>query len=203
MTGITGELLKPESGDLIPELLASVKISSGRITACDPLTGTGKPFDGYADPGEYAVVIWRRNGVDRIAGAELKLADARPVRWEMALQEGQDSKRLDPDFKSGYPVDAGYGCFADAEAITLFMERDRQLQESLGESYISLYDNLADEELEKNNGIWADIKPFDDQELNIVMFESGWGDGYYSSYWGLDEKGKRVSLLTDFGIITE
>jgi hypothetical protein len=36
----------------------------------------------------------------------------------------------------------------------------------------------------------------------IAMFQSGWGDGFYASYWGLDARGEPVCLVTDFSVLT-
>jgi hypothetical protein len=36
---------------------------------------------------------------------------------------------------------------------------------------------------------------------NVAIFSSGWGDGVYTTYVGLDEHGEVVCLLTDFEII--
>jgi hypothetical protein len=35
---------------------------------------------------------------------------------------------------------------------------------------------------------------------NLILFESGFGDGFYSSRWGLDGAGRPVMLVTDFQI---
>ena len=37
--------------------------------------------------------------------------------------------------------------------------------------------------------------------LNLIAFSSGWGDGCYPSYWGLDAQGQATCLLTDFRVI--
>ncbi|WP_225764994.1 DUF4241 domain-containing protein [Inquilinus sp. Marseille-Q2685] len=36
---------------------------------------------------------------------------------------------------------------------------------------------------------------------NVAMFSSGWRDGFYASYFGLDETGRVVALVTDFGVV--
>lgn len=40
-------------------------------------------------------------------------------------------------------------------------------------------------------------------DTNIVVFSSGWGDGDFSSYWGLDENDQICCLVTDFFIFFE
>jgi hypothetical protein len=56
------------------------------------------------------------------------------------------------------------------------------------------------------NGKAADLKPYfflmlPAGEANIAMFESGWGDGFYASYFGFDEEGRVAALVTDFATI--
>ena len=33
------------------------------------------------------------------------------------------------------------------------------------------------------------------------MFQSGWGDGLYASWFGYDAQGRVVALLTDFNVV--
>ena len=35
------------------------------------------------------------------------------------------------------------------------------------------------------------------------MFSSGWGDGFYTSWWGLNAAGEVVELVTDFELLVE
>ena len=37
--------------------------------------------------------------------------------------------------------------------------------------------------------------------LNIAMFASGHGDGFFESFWGRNQSGEITSLVTDFGIL--
>ena len=46
------------------------------------------------------------------------------------------------------------------------------------------------------NGIMVDFG-----DTNVVMFASGYGDGAYASYWGLDSKGNVANITTDFGLV--
>ena len=40
-------------------------------------------------------------------------------------------------------------------------------------------------------------------KANCVAFMSGYGDGIYSSYWGLDANGAPLCLTTDFEVFTD
>lgn len=37
--------------------------------------------------------------------------------------------------------------------------------------------------------------------LNVMIFSSGYGDGFYASYWGFDDTGSPVALVTDFRVL--
>jgi hypothetical protein len=41
------------------------------------------------------------------------------------------------------------------------------------------------------------------EPVNVIAFSAGYGDGGYSTYWGLDERGNPACLLTDFAIFTK
>jgi hypothetical protein len=36
---------------------------------------------------------------------------------------------------------------------------------------------------------------------SAALFSSGWGDGHYNSYFGLDAAGAPVALVTDFEVL--
>ena len=61
-------------------------------------------------------------------------------------------------------------------------------------------------EMEKNKignyktADWANISLSDEIKANIIAFHSGWGDGGYASYWGIDKNGNQTSLITDFDL---
>jgi hypothetical protein len=37
----------------------------------------------------------------------------------------------------------------------------------------------------------------------VIVFQSGYGDGFYASYWGFDAEGQLVCLVTDFDLFYE
>jgi siroheme synthase len=48
---------------------------------------------------------------------------------------------------------------------------------------------------------WANHVLDDETGLNIVLFSSGWGNGQYKTYWGLDARGAALCLMTDFQVL--
>ncbi|MGJ7525042.1 DUF4241 domain-containing protein [Variovorax sp. GB1P17] len=181
-----------------------LKITSGRIVACDPLvqpereaftrsvSGRGAfPVEVLHDKGRHALaVLWlRERGGQQVAD----------LRWEPALLEGQSSEGLGDDEFFGYPVDAGVGCFMDADAAKAMAEREAR--ESEKSVHFNYYDDVLAEELGT-----ADIANHYPQGAgtanNILIFSSGWGDGSYPSFWALDAAGEPVALVTDFMTMT-
>jgi Protein of unknown function (DUF4241) len=175
-------------------------ITSGRIVACDPLvqperepfirsvSGRGAfPAEVLQHEGRHALaVLWLRER------GSLQPAD---LRWEPALLDGQSQGELGYDEFYGYPVDAGVGCFMDAECASAIAERDAR--ESANPGYVSYYDDVLDTELGVKD--MADHYPLGEGSANnVLIFSSGWGDGSYPSFWALDAFGEPVALVTDF-----
>jgi len=182
------------------ESIGSLTVVSGEIIACDPLIPHHEPFAKRVSPGVYPVILWWHKEEERIAGAELRLSEERPVRWEMAVRPGQNLSSPEPGAVFGFPVDAGLGCFADARAI-LEMERlEERLARELGDQFISFYDNKIEFILEENEDNWGNLLVKEENGLNVILFASGYGDGHYASYWGIGENGEPVALVTDFNL---
>jgi hypothetical protein len=180
-----------------------LKLTSGRIVACDPLVQFDRAaFERtVAARGACAVEVLRERA-SRPALAVLWLREraacaADTLRWELALMPGEAMADLGEDDFFGYPVDAGMGCFMDAEAAQAMAERERR---GADDPHFNYYDNVMADELGEED--IADHYPLGEgTPNNIVMFASGWGDGSYPSYWALDAAGEPVALVTDFMIM--
>ncbi|GIP56003.1 DUF4241 domain-containing protein [Paenibacillus vini] len=201
MSKLLDHIMSMEQKDVIkPETLAHLTVVTGELIACDPLVPHTESFSRTISPGVYPVVAWWLQEEQAIAAVELRLSETRPVRWEMATRPGQDIGDLEDGYIFGYPVDTGLGCFADAKAIAQMEELEERLARELGDQFISFYDNKVEFILEENDDNWGDLVLNTEEGLNVVMFRSGFGDGYYASYWGFSAGGEVVSLVTDFGL---
>jgi hypothetical protein len=169
-------------------------VTSGRIVVCDPCYGSGKrPLARTIPTGRYPVLLSSADG--RIACAMLRIRKAKPVRWEMAVWPGHDPAELEGDQFFGYGVDAGTGSFLDAD-------QDKYLDQ-LSEEKGPLFDYDAKTPKDPFAGEWAE-RVFDEATGgNLIAFSSGYGDGRYPSYWGLDGKDEPVCLVTDFNILID
>jgi len=175
-------------------LLGELKVPSGRIVVTDPFTTSfehpDSPLARRAPTGVFPVelAIARYENDDlRVACARVRFggADGRAAKWEAALFEGQEPP--DDDKIPGYGVDSGTGCFFDEQART-------RVEEATTEEWLAVTErNMV------STWTWhvADVG-----NANLIMFSSGWGDGFYGSYWGLDANDRVVELVTDFDVLT-
>ena len=174
-----------------------VVLPSGRLVACDAFVIGALPFTFDVAAGRHAVSVLRTDfssGDRRIAAAAVRLAPGDPVRWELALVAGQDPAVLRPGEVFGYGVDSGTGAFTSPEAIAaLEAEAD----------YAAYSDALLAAMPGKTmtDPLTAAVDVDQASGANVVAFASGFGDGSYPSYAGLDTDGRVVVVLTDFGIL--
>ncbi|AZO13067.1 MULTISPECIES: DUF4241 domain-containing protein [unclassified Mesorhizobium] len=176
--------------------IGDLELPTGEIIACDPLvTGDDWPaLDRKVKPGRYRVSLFEAQG--RVAAAFLRFRPGVPVRWELATLPGQDVSTLNGDQVFGYPVDAGLGSFMDKTAMALMSAAQDKLKPD--QNY---YDDVLAAEFAPNQDRFVMHHPVTGNPANIAMFWSGWGDGIYPSFWGLDAAGEPLVLMTDFEVL--
>lgn len=182
-------------GDVLHVRSAGVlDVPSGRLVACDPVLVTDAPVPPFAravPPGRYPVQLSRWTSLEqrdeRIAAAKLVFSAAAPVRWELALREGEEGRPMRRKKDASFPVDSGLGCVMDAERARTWLSQDEAARQARiatarpgHESAFKLGPPLASE---------------------LVGFSSGPGAGRYRSWWGLDAAGEPVALVVDFDVL--
>lgn len=179
--------------------IGDVVLPTGRLIACDPFVYRERgPFTTSVPTGTYPVILSiakvEPEDDQRVAYAMIKFAEGVAVKWEMAIMPDEDVTTLEEDEIFGYGVDSGTGCFMDEAAATVFLEKEEDYDEELLEKLETNYQDT-----------WSHISEVLDSKTgaNIVAFSSGWGDGGYASYFGYDEAGKLVHIITDFGVVIE
>ena len=180
---------------LTSRALGPLVLPSGRVVAGDAFMLTGAPaFSRVLAPGDYVVsIVLASSATDaRVAAAILRAAGGAPVRWQLATVPGQDAVSLAPDEFLGYAVDSGTGAFTSPEAARLIPTPSDPAQDpivqQLGQNEVPTW-TTANVVLDEATG------------ANLIAFSSGFGDGDYPSYWGLDAAGRPVVLVTDFGVL--
>ncbi len=195
--------------------LGELQLPTGEIIVCDPLVSLGmgynkvRPFIRKVPSGSYpvtiAVVVDSEWG-NRYAAARLQFSSKEIVRWELALRVGDDPKELkEPDDIFGFPVDAGLGCFCDKqteEKYEVFINQWEKEHPGLN-NYDDYFAKFFEESYrakplyQRNGGDWINWS-VPNTDNNVIMFASGFGDGYYPSYWGLDKENTPVCLVIQF-----
>ncbi|ACI56941.1 conserved hypothetical protein [Rhizobium leguminosarum bv. trifolii WSM2304] len=180
--------------------MGNVELTSGRIVAADPLAQPDRPaLARTVAPGEYPVTLYQAFG--RIAAASMRFAEGKPDHWELGVLPGQDVATLKDGEIFGYPVDAGLGCYMDADTLELIGEREAQAQAQKPDADVNYYDDVLAADLDANKGHYALHRPVAGKKGNVAVFWSGWGDGFYPVFWGLDRDGRALVLLTDFNVV--
>lgn len=188
------------SGVLRQNTITELVVTSGRLVACDAFVWGSFELERRVPQGRFLVTLSIAelpNDDRRVAYARVQFRDAKPARWEMAVPVGKRLADLKEDHIYGYPVDSGTGCFMDHDALTRL--------ESMSESAILRFNDALIASFEKHqegSAEWADMVLIPATGANLVGFTSGWGDGFYASYWGLDADDAPVCLVTDFDVVS-
>ena len=177
--------------------MGQLVLPTGRIVVADPLTQPDRPaLAREVEPGRYEVTLFR--ALDRIALAALRVSDAPVARWELALLPGQSVGDLKAGHYYGFPVDTGLGSFMDASALALIERRGQQARDTVGQ-HANYYDHVLHAEI--GDGEVLMHRPLPDEDTNVAIFGSGWGDGFYPAIWGVSADGTPVVLVLDFHVL--
>lgn len=170
--------------------LGDLIVGSGRIIACDEVMQSGAvPFTGQFPIGQFPVelALANSNNYESVAFARILFSSDTIVRWEFALQPGQDSIGLTDSISYCYPVDAATGLFVDSVSNVRFNEGgETQWNDAF----------LSERMMNNSTGFMYTFTRY-----NMAIFSTGYGDGCYSTYIGYNNKNQPCCLLTDFGLI--
>ena len=136
------------------------------------------------------MAIAKFNNDERVGFSRIFFSNKSVVKWEFAIQNGQEQALIFGDTFYSYSVDAGIGLFLDEKAKTEFMKDDSQ----------STLDKIF-KEMNKHTYVTWQYGVCELNSHNLVAFSTGLGDGHYATYVGYDDKGFPCRLLTDFGLV--
>jgi len=178
--------------------IGSLKLKSGNIIATDPiLLYDDQPFNVKVKPGEYPVYVYVadfENDEKRTALSKIELSTEKPVKWVMALYEGESSNNLKNDEFLGFDVENGICAYMDE---SIMEELDMLFEDDLDE-----YEDLISSSVKfsKKTFTYKNI-PYGKKGCNIIAFSAGWKDGTFPSYFGYDKNSKPCCLVTDFMVL--
>ena len=187
------ENLFTESDRISLDTIGEVDFPTGQVIIADPLCylhseENRKILDRTIPIGKYEVelaILNSKTVSKRVIGARLKIKNDKIIRYEQ-------TQNISSSF-NGFGVDAGLASFCDA---------------SVAEEYTKFWYDWIKNNPNKNhyNDYFSKFfqgKQFIHWELpgtnhKIAMFETGFGDGYYMSLYGLNEKDEVCELVIPF-----
>jgi len=190
--------------------IANICLPTGKIVASDPSQLDQRVDHHFArtvPPGRYPVDLAIRHfatsGDDfkdsRVACMRIRFQNEPVSEWLMAATAEEELDALFNFEICGYSVDVGMGSFADSSGLHAILREYQEQSKTLHEEFYSeqVLPTVKPTEL------FAEVILDQASRANLVISESGEGDGFYASYWGLAQDGSAVCLVTDFGLLTK
>lgn len=169
---------------------------AGAVVAADPyLVGDeGEPqaFEQRLGADSAEVTVARAviaEDHERVAALALVVGSQTITDWRMATLPGQDTADLGHGDFFGYGVDAGTGSFGSPEAMRVV---GRVMQDDAG-----MLEDPVSEALQDTPAGAVVVAP-EPGATPIAACASGWGDGSYPTWIGIDAAGEVVVVVTDF-----
>jgi len=192
-----------------------LKIPSGKLICCDPFAGMDRVNNAFINipKGEYEVIVTLADVSANLDGSHIREAYASLIidssKKEVLRKCLQPTKNGEPsgDILSdgeyfGFGVDAGTACFVDAESLLEGMPQDNWYEDLFENDKDDNWFNQMDDPNLIRNGL-ANIKlPDTKSDNNLILFHSGWGDGFYPVIGGYDEEGALVAVHIDFFVVS-
>lgn len=191
-------------------MVGEIDCPTGRIIAADPLAYLpGAQFSPvlaeHIPVGKYPVEvsICRQNDIGiRMCTAKLKIKDTKVVKYKKAVATDDTRIQCKDGTLEGFPVDAGMMTFCDekvAEEYRVFLDNwyqshpDGNHYDDYFASYFAeSYEALPAYQREDGDFIeWTNP----DTGNRMVMVASGFGDGFYNSYYGYDTDGQLCQII--------
>jgi hypothetical protein len=186
------DAIMPNGATVERRQVGELDLPSGRLVACDPAYGEEPPFVVPLSPGRYPVSLSIANlkADKRIAGVMVQMKAETAVNWKPALRQGDKS-----DNRAAYGVDSAIGCFMDEATAVIWR---KQIEQS------GFYETVVDQ-MDDGYGescCWGNISlDTADGQVNAILFSTGYGDGFFRSYWGYSAEGDFACLVTDFNVL--
>jgi hypothetical protein len=171
--------------------IGKIKIESGKIIACDPIImRESKSFSNIFPIGEFNVqlAIAKIHNNNRVAYSRIVFSNNPVIKWIYATRQGEVQIPINDTTLYCYSVDAGQGLFIDSIANFAFSQKSQTQWNA----------TFADSKWVSPN-FFGCLSSFDN--YNLAVFNTGYGDGCYGSFIGLDKDNKICRLLTDFGFV--
>ncbi|WP_144283944.1 DUF4241 domain-containing protein [Chryseobacterium echinoideorum] len=182
--------------------VGKIYLPTGKLVACDPLiTNDMQPFSANFPKGDFQVILHKERESNCVAYTEIVFSEEKITSWKMATTGNQHTKDLAEGEVFGYPVESGMGCFMDFETQEQLNLLEQKLFKRKGDDFMGIYEEFFHGHFFDENGAidqFAFLKPNEENPGNIIAFETGFGEGFYASYIGFNEKNVPVKVVTEF-----
>ena len=179
-----------------------IHLPTGKLIACDPLISNDMPeFEQVFPTGSFAVNVHKERESNCVAYVEIIFSEREIANWKLATRSGENASELKEGEIFGYPVESGMGSFMDFETQDGLNHLEKRLFHRKGADFMGIYEEFFHDHFFDENGAidqFAFLKPEDEKEGNIFAFETGYGEGFYASYIGLDGEGNPAKIITEF-----
>ena len=142
----------------------------------------------------------------RVAAAKLMIAEEPAVRYEIAMPQGKTIGQLnEPGVLAGFGVDAGMACFCDKQTAEDYYNFISEWHsDNPGKNhYDDYFSAYFAESYRRHPNVQRQGGDFIEWAIpktgnRLVMFATGFGDGFYQSLWGFDENDGICELVIPF-----
>lgn len=188
-------------------------VPSGKLLVRDPLCylndRSAEPYLHKVPVGSYQTELCVVKPLDgdcaRYAAARICFTDHLAEHFEEALVGNEDLDSLEDGGYFGFGVDAGLGCICDEILHQKFCDfaESWYVQNQDGNLYDDYFEALfkasyeAHSKYQRSGGDWINWK-IPDTDYCLPIFQSGFGDGLYPVYWGIDSSGEICQIIIQF-----
>lgn len=178
--------------------LGNIFLEYGAIVVCDPLADydSRNRVQRNVEPGTFPVSVLEQKSKtwgSRYAYAQILFSDDEAKKVIVAKFTSSDS----------FSVSAGLACFMDILTCNLYIDFVDNFHKKNKKA--NLYDDFFKAHFSKNadknskEGNWINFT-IPKTKNNVVMFQSGMGDGTYKAYWVMAKGNRPCRLVIDFNI---
>lgn len=202
-----------ENSEYIVEKIGDAYFPTGKIEIGDPLCYLNTEYSTVLDkdikPGKYPVYISIINNEifgAKYLSAKLDITGKVPMRYEIAMPDGYGLNDYDkPEVLVGFGVDTGLASFVDRDTSIKYIEflhkwhAENPNKNHYDDYFAKFFKESFEKALEyqREGGDYINYT-IPNTDNNIIMFCSGFGDGFYSAYWGFDADDNIACLIIRF-----
>lgn len=194
--------------------IGEISFPTGEFIACDPFEELekGKPYLQKIPAGTYpakiCVMIHEEEG-ERYAALKIDINGKKPAIYECAVvPEDRDAYvDFEPGQFLGFGVDSGIAGIADISAREALNQYVEKLKAENPKEKFDLFEDLFMDLMDENVEKYPKYQTIGDSwlnwtvpgtEENLILLNSGFGDGTYPCYMGIDEEGEICALYLWF-----